>query len=386
MKMEELLQKIQDGENAYVEFKDEKIKNKDLAEEIVAYANGEGGIIIIGVSDDGSICGVSDEKIEERLMNLCRNNCIPHLIPAFEKYEIDGRCVAVLNIPKGISKPYYTNENKYFIRVGTTKRIATKDELLRLFESNGSFHYDISPQAGTTIRDLNIEVIREYFQKYNTFDLLEEEPKTVERILVNADILTETDNGIVCTVGGLLMFGRMNDKLLPQNGISFAHFKGVEIADELLDKKVISGRIQDVADQALVVLKNNIRIPSKINGVLREEVETYPTIVLREAVVNALVHRNYSILGSKIRIFMFDDRIEFRSPGRLPNTVTIEKMKIGVSYARNPFLVKYMENMRYIDQLGRGIPLIIKTMKGIGAREPDLQEIGEEFVLTVFSI
>ena len=272
------------------------------------------------------------------------------------------------------------------IQDGENAYVEFKDELLRLFESNGSFHYDISPQAGTTIRDLNIEVIREYFQKYNTFDLLEEEPKTVERILVNADILTETDSGVACTVGGLLMFGRMNDKLLPQNGISFAHFKGVEIADELLDKKVISGRIQDVADQALVVLKNNIRIPSKINGVLREEIETYPTIVLREAIVNALVHRNYSILGSKIRIFMFDDRIEFRSPGRLPNTVTIEKMKIGVSYARNPFLVKYMENMRYIDQLGRGIPLIIKTMKGLGAREPDLQEIGEEFVLTVYSI
>lgn len=81
---------------------------------------------------------------------------------------------------------------------------------------------------------------------------------------------------------------------------------------------------------------------------------------------------------------MFDDRIEFRSPGRLPNTVTIEKMKIGVSYARNPFLVKYMENMRYIDQLGRGIPMIFKNMKDVGATEPSLREIGEEFILTIY--
>ena len=134
----------------------------------------------------------------------------------------------------------------------------------------------------------------------------------------------------------------------------------------------------------LVILKNNMKNPSTINQLKRDEKEEYPTLVLREAIVNALVHRNYSILGSKIRIFMFDDRIEFHSPGKLPNTVTIEKMKIGVSYARNPFLVKYMENMRYIDQLGRGIPMIIKTMKDIGDREPVLQESGEEFILTIY--
>lgn len=134
----------------------------------------------------------------------------------------------------------------------------------------------------------------------------------------------------------------------------------------------------------MVVLKNNIKSPSVINGLKREEKEEYPILVLREAIVNTLVHRNYSISGSKIRIFMFDDRIEFHSPGRLPNTVTIEKMKIGISYARNPFLVKYMQNLRYIDQLGRGIPMIMKSMKEAGAKEPILQELGEEFILTIY--
>lgn len=127
-----------------------------------------------------------------------------------------------------------------------------------------------------------------------------------------------------------------------------------------------------------------MKTPSVINGLKREEKEEYPSLVLREAIVNTLVHRNYSISGSKIRIFMFDDRLEFHSPGRLPNTVTIEKMKIGISYARNPFLVKYMENLRYIDQLGRGIPMIMKSMKEVGAKEPLLQEFGEEFILTLY--
>lgn len=278
-------------------------------------------------------------------------------------------------------------ENSYIEfkeEVGTTKRIASREELLRLFEANGSIHYDISPVHNTSIKDLNLDIIRDYFLKYNTFDLYEENNDTIERILINCDILKELDRKIVCSVGGLLIFGKKPEMIMPQNGISFAHFKGNEITDDLIDKKVLHGRLQDIAEQMLVVFKNNIKTPSSIRDLKREEVEEYPTLVLREAIVNAIVHRNYSITGSKIRIFMFEDRIEFHSPGKLPNTVTIEKMKIGVSYARNPFLVKYMENMRYIDQLGRGVPMIIKTMKDTGAKEPELKEIGEEFIITIY--
>ena len=384
MRFEEVKEIIDNGENSYIEFKEEGIKARDLAEEIVAFANSEGGMILIGVDDDGNVKGVSDTLIEEKIMNLCRNNCIPNIIPAFHCVDIDGKTIAVISIHKGLNKPYYTTDHKYYIRVGTTKRIASREELLRLFEANGALHFDISPVEDTSVKDLNIDVIREYFLKYNAFDLHEESKEATERILINADIMTESDGKVYCTVGGLLVFGKNPERRLPQNGISFAHFKGVEVTDELVDKKILTGRIQDIADQAMVVLKNNMKSPSVINGIKREGKEEYPNLVLREAIVNTLVHRNYSISGSKIRIFMFDDRIEFHSPGRLPNTVTIEKMRIGISYARNPFLVKYMENLRYIDQLGRGIPMILKTMKDAGAKEPLLYELGEEFILTIY--
>jgi len=384
MTTDEIKKIIQNGENSYIEFKEEEIKAKELAEEIVAFSNSEGGMILIGVDDEGNIKGVKDDKIEETVMNICRNNCIPHIIPLYENIEVEGKRIAVITVPKGLNKPYYTADHKYYVRVGTTKRIASKEELLRLFEAGGSFRFDISPVEGTSIKDLNIDIIRDYFMKYNTFDLFEEPEESVERILVNADILKEADGRKLCTVGGLLVFGKKPEKYLQQNGVSFAHFKGNEITDELIDKKIITGRIQDIAEQLMVVIKNNMLIPSVINGLKREDKEEYPAVVMREAIVNSLVHRNYSISGSKIRILMYDDRIEFRSPGRLPNTVTIEKMKIGVSYARNPFLVKYMENMRYIDQLGRGIPMILKKMKEAGAKEPLLMEQGEEFVLTIY--
>ena len=260
----------------------------------------------------------------------------------------------------------------------------TRGELMRLFQSSGVIHFDISPIEVTTKKDLNMDLIRDYYLNYNMFDLYEETEEFVERILINADILKEISGIKECSVGGLLIFGRNIESYLPQSGISFAHFAGDDITKDLMDKKQISGNLPDIADQTLTIIKNNIKTPSTIIGALREEKDAYPTIVLREAIVNSLVHRNYSIVGSKVRILMFTDRIEFHSPGKLPNTVTIEKMKIGVSYSRNPFLVKYMENLRYIDQLGRGIPMIIKTMKTLNAKEPKLEEAGEEFILTIY--
>ncbi len=155
----------------------------------------------------------------------------------------------------------------------------------------------------------------------------------------------------------MLIFGKNPEKHLPQNDVSFAHFNGNEISDELIDKKTLTGRIQDISEQLMVVIKDNTLTPSVIKVLKREDKEEYPMIIMRESIVNSLVHRNYAISGSKIRVFMYDDKIEFRSPGRLPNTVTVNKMKIGVSYSRNPFVVKYMENMRYIDHLGRGVPM-----------------------------
>ena len=255
---------------------------------------------------------------------------------------------------------------------------------MRLFQASGIFHYDITAVPGTSIKDLNINLIRDYFKNYNTFDLYEESDESINRILINADILKEGTTPYECSVGGLLIFGRRIDKFLPQSGISFAHFNGNDISEDLIDKKQIVGNLPEIVEHAMIIIKNNIKTPSTIIGAKRIEKELMPGIVIREALVNALIHRNYSISGSKVRILMFDDRIEFHSPGRLPNTVTVDKMKIGVTYARNPFLVKYMENLRYIDHLGRGIPMIFKKLKDLNAPEPTIEEKGEELILTCY--
>ena len=129
-------------------------------------------------------------------------------------------------------------------------------------------------------------------------------------------------------------------------------------------------------------IKTNMVVSSRINGLKREDAPHYPDKVFRELVTNACVHRNYSISGSTIRIFIFSDRIEFISPGPLPNTVKIEKLAVGVSFARNPTLVRFMENLGYVDKLGRGLPMVCQEAKKLG-RQVHFQEIGQEFKVTL---
>jgi ATP-dependent DNA helicase RecG len=371
---------IQQGENSSVEFKAYGIKPEAMAKEIVAFANSQGGVILLGVSDNSEITGFpADFSLEEWVMNIVRDRVVPELIIDFKRHTINNKLVAEINVPKGKDKPYQTS-GKYYIRVGSTNRMASQSELMRLFQVSGIYHFDGTDVERTGIRDLNYTALDNYFSCYD-IKFSQESEDSKQRLLINTDILNE-DTGHA-TIGGLLIFGINPERYLPQSGISFAHFAGNKIQSELIDKQNISGALPFQVDQCIAVLKNNLLNPSDIKDAKREPKRQYPpTKVFRELIVNACVHRNYSIVGSKIRILMYQDRIEFISPGRLPNTVTIEKLKDGVSYAINPILVKFMENLRYIDQLGRGLPMVYQEIQKLN-RDVLFQEVGEEFRVTV---
>ena len=319
---------IAQGENHALEFKSAQVHPDSLARELVALANTHGGVILLGVEDSGEIAGLPTDK-------------------NYEEWVL--------------------------IRVGSTNRVATQAELMRLFQQSGMFHYDLQGVERTSIRDLNLAQIDDYFSAYQ-IDFRKEEDQ--ERILVNTDMLDESGR---VTVGGLLMFGINPQRHLPNACISFAHFAGTELDEELLDKQVIGGTLNLQVDTVLAILKNHLRQPSRIEGGKTvDQIFQYPEKVFRELLVNACVHRDYSIHGSRIRVFLFDDRVEFISPGRLPNTVSIEKLRLGVSYARNPVILKFMENLRYIDKLGRGLPMVYRTATQAGKRV-EFAEVGEEF-------
>ena len=381
MNDKDILEIIRLGENSAVEFKEKKIRAESLAKEIVAFANMNGGVILLGVDDSGRIIGIDSENFnyEEWACNISRNNVIPSIQIEYSLFQIDTNTIAVINIPKGKDKPYQTVDGKYLVRVGSTNRLASINELMRLFQESGIFHYDNISVEKTSSKNLNLQKIALYFERYKLdFELLSEEERF--SLIKNSDILS--DNGEL-TIAGLLIFGINPQRFLMNASISFAHFKGNEISSELIDKQNIEGTIDYQIDLTVAIIKNNIKYPSTIIGTRRTEEKTYPEKVFRELVVNACCHRNYSIKGSRIRIFLFDNRLEVISPGKLPNTVNIDKLRAGVSYAVNPVILKFLENLSYIDKLGRGLPMVCREA-AILNKEVIFEEIGEEFKVTLF--
>ncbi len=372
-------QLIAQGENTQIEFKSAEVRPDAIAREISAFANTLGGTLLIGVEDDGSISGIKTPTLDEWIANISRNNILPALQVSIEHLAIDNKTICVITIPKGKDKPYQTLDGKYWLRIGSTNRIATKEELSRLFQQAGLVHFDTAPITDTGIEGIDLRLVDSYYHTYYETDVLDLPFKEQENLLKNADILTELEEKTVATVGGLLMFGKQPQRRLPHSSIMFAVFKGTDITDDLIDKKEIVGTLPELIDKTVTLLQLFLPNASTIEGTRRQETTLIPLKVLREAVVNAVVHRDYSLSQRKIQIHVFSDRLEITSPGKLANTLTLSKIRYGNSAPRNIFLIKFLDNMRYFDGLGRGIPMMLKLMQ----ERIRFAEIGELFRVTL---
>jgi ATP-dependent DNA helicase RecG len=362
-KIKSLLELIAQGENSSIEFKRVEVCPESLAKELVAFSNTTGGVVLIGVDDHGQIIGTQTRtNMEEWVANVVRNNIIPAICPQIESVQTDGKTVIVIQVDKGPDKPYQTIDGKYWLRVGSTNRMATKEELRRLFQQAGLVHYDIAPVEGTELSDLDERKLNDYWQDYYGINYRQlEEPERL-KLLLNADILTEHEQIHIVTVGGLLIFGFEPQKRLWQSAITFAVFDGIDLTEKLLDKQEVIGTLPDLIRQTTTKIRFFLPRSSTILGLQREEKTLIPEKVIREALVNAVCHRDYSIANRRITVYLFRDRLEITSPGRLPNTLTIEKILTGNSAPRNTFILKYLDNMKFIDGLGRGVPMIHREM------------------------
>ncbi len=362
--IEQIKQLIEQGENSAVEFKSLEVRPESLAREIVAFANSSGGTILIGVEDSGKITGVDQHQTETWVANIVRNNVIPAIAPQITEWELSQKKVLAIEVSRGLDKPYQTLDGKFWIRVGSTNRMATKEELSRLFQQAGLVHFDIAPLEQTSITDLDDRKLHEYWFTYYSINYLELEQEEQKRLLRNADILGLLEGEETVTVGGMLLFGKDPQRRIPQSFITFAVFDGLLLTDELLDKQNIGGTLPELIQQTHAKARIFVPKPSTLSGMQRVEVPMIPDKVIREALVNAVCHRDYSISNRRITVYVFRDRLEISSPGRLPNTLNLEKILTGNSAPRNQFLLKYLDNMKYIDGLGRGVPMIARETKG----------------------
>ena len=399
----ELLELIKNGESSGTEFKRDILDNRSLAKEVVAFANLQGGRILLGVDDDGSIAGITRPNLEEWVMTACRDKIRPEIIPFYEEiHDVEpGKHLAIVRVDRGwtVHHVWHANHRTYYIRVGSQCREASPEELERLFQQRGAFRLETRPVSGASIQDLDLRRLKDYFQRIRTQEVpKDEDTGSWQSLLVNTEILSDEGDSFSPTVAGMLLFGRHPNRFLPQAGIDAAAYPGNEKDYTAKERLTIRGPMVPLAgseglvenglvEQALEFIKRNTGVKTTLKGgARREDHWTYPEEAVRETIVNALVHRDYLLSGSDIELAIFENRLEVGSPGRLPNGITPERMLSGCRAARNQLLKDIMRDYGYLEHMGMGIPRkVVKSMQAHNGSLPELFEEDERFLIRLLN-
>lgn len=369
---DELAELIASGENSFVEFKDTRTNPRDLAKEMCAFANASGGRVLIGVDDDGGTFHDAGDWNEEQVMNVARSLIDPPLIPTYQQLSLEGVMIAIVGVGLGVEKPYAITSGegrRYYLRVGSTSREASREELVRLTQASGAVASDLRPVLGASLDDLDPELVAARFAGRRTLDFAELEADERRRVLVDAEIL-HSGTGFP-TIAGLLCFGRAPQAHLPYAEVSCIAYVGEVPAREISDRATAQGRVDEQIRAAVDFAQRNIVRASTVSGIEREEVPRPSEESLREVVANAVAHRHYGIQGP-VQLRVFSDRIEVVSPGEPPNGVTPSGMRIGVSVRRNQFIVQFLVEQRLMDAVGRGIVLLYEEAAQVGLPAPEI--------------
>jgi len=396
----ELLDVIRNGESSGVEFKRDVLLNHELARELVAFSNLEGGVVLLGVEDDGTISGLARPDLEEWVMTACRDKIQPAVIPFFEVIRDVGlgRDVAIVRVPRGLDvhSVRHNNRHTYFIRVGSQSREPTTEELGRLFQQRGRFRAELRPVFGVGIADLDRRRLRGYFGQVRQQEVPADEDEHGWRtLLLNTEIMVE--EGI--TLAGVVLFAQAPNRFVPQAGVDAASFPGREKDYATRERAALRGPMTPLLDdarrlveaglveQAVGFIRRNTGVVAELEGgVRRVERPVYPPEVIREAVVNALIHRDYLLANTDIELAIYENRLELISPGRLPDGITPARMRAGCRASRNQLIKDVMRDYGYLEHMGMGIPRkIVAGMRAHNGTDPELIEDGERFIVRLFS-
>ena len=391
----ELLEIIASGENSAVEFKRDDLSAQDLAKELVAFSNFQGGMVLLGVEDDGAITGLMRHDLEEWVMNVCQYKIRPAIIPFYEVVRgvNDNYDIAIVRVTRGynVHALWHNHANRYLIRVGTLSRGASLEELARLFQQCGSVRAELRPVSGAALANLDRRRLRNYFDDIRQQDVpADEDAEAWQSFLNNTAVITE--EGV--TVGGMLLFGKTPNRFLPHAGIDAVAYPGTEQDYDAQERTSLRGPMtpllsrggdiieNGLVEQALDFVQRNTRVIVATRGGRRVERPVYPYGALREGIVNALIHRDYLLPNTDVELAIYSNRLEIISPGRLTNGITLDRMRSGARFARNQLLKDVMRDYRYLEHMGMGISRkIVKGMREHSDTEPDLVELDERFIV-----
>jgi len=380
----ELLDIISTGETSKVQFKEALPNSESMSREMVAMANSLGGMILLGVKDKvGTVTGLTQEQIEyaDRKVAEFADNLKPPIYLATEVVKIEedsgSKNVLIVHINEGINKPYKTAQGEIYVKQGSNKRLLTDNaEIMRLFQHSGNLLADEMEVYGTSIDDIDEKKFSDYFKKefeksYQERGLLFEQALRAKRVLLNNQL----------TLAGLLFFGKDPQAIKPAFTIKAVSYFGDDIEGNQYRSKPkdLAGTIPELFEKGIDFIKNNldfIQSGKSFNSPGQLEISS---IALEELLQNALVHRDY-FKNSPIRLLIFDNRIEITSPGKLPNSLTVEYIKFGNPVIRNNQLVAFSTHTLPFSGLGSGVKRAL-------AEQPNIELIndieGEQFKVII---
>jgi ATP-dependent DNA helicase RecG len=402
----ELLEIIVSGESSGVEFKRDDVRPEQIGKEVVAMANLKGGRLLLGVEKDGTISGIQRADTEEWIMNIFASKIHPIMLPFYEEVAMDdGKRVAVVTFAEGPSKPYvlrHEGREEIYIRVGTTSRRATREQQARLHEIGGMLHTELLPVSGAGLDALDRQRLSDFLRHITRDPSLPQSDAEWCHRLSALGFLTNISGGVpVCTIAGMLLFGQSPRRFLRQAGIRVMIFESREKAydaryDRVLDGPIlplwttsgeerrirVSDGLLDTADSILTpfITGESGEIGK---GFRREAVPRFSREVIREVLLNAIAHRDWTRFND-IELVVYADRLEVTSPGPLPNMMTIEKMIAGQRSPRNPLLVDILRDYGYVDARGMGIRnKVIPLVREMTGRAPIFEETDDYLKITV---
>jgi len=368
---------LEQRRGAHLELLTQRTSSRRLAETMAAMANGQGGTILFGVSPRSSqVQGLDDvDEARDRVFQAALLCEPPLIIPLPRVVGLDdGHPLLWIEIPRGLSH-VYSVDGKYLTRVDVRNQSLSPRQLRRLLVERGGTSFESHQVDEAAVDDLDADEIKRYLESVPALAAL-----TPQEALLKRGCLAG-GKGMHPTMAGLLLFARDIERFL-NNEVVVVRYAGREMSDEFVREDIRDTLPEQVRRVESAVLAN-LRTGARLSALQREDRLEYPVKAVREAIVNAVAHRDYSLHGDGIRVSIFSDRIEFYSPGRLPGHVTVDNI-VDERFSRNQVIVQVLSDMGFVERLGYGIDRMIKLMAEEGLPSPQFRETANGFVVTLY--
>ena len=370
-------------EGKTLEFKRDLSSLSPILKTLVAFANTSGGTLVVGVANDGAVIGVANPlSEEERLSNAIADSIRPAMTPEIDLVSQEGKTLLMVRLPHWRGPFYLRSEGPQegvYIRLGSTNRRAGPEILAELQRSLSGLSFDQMPCADFSADDLDPDRIGRYFAAIGR--------KASQEHLESLGVLVPQAGRLAPSHGGLILFGRDAPRLrlFPEARVSCARFRGADRVD-FLDRLDIEGTVLDALEEIPKFIRRNTRMAAKIVTMRRQDIPEYPEIALREVLVNAVAHADYSLSGMPIRVAIYSNRLEVENPGMLPFGMTLDDLKAGVSRTRNRVIVRVLRELGLVEEWGTGYRRIIRACEEGGYPSPTWQELSSVLRLSLIHI